>query len=75
MSARSEVRQYEATRPGNGSSRTWSRELGGSRYRFTAVLMPSGERRYFVSRYNGYPDDRFACAWSRCAEWIIPPAV
>jgi hypothetical protein len=69
MSARSQITEHAADRPGNGASRTWSRTIGGQAYSFTAVTMPSGERRYFASRFNGYPGGaRFACAWDQAAE-------
>jgi hypothetical protein len=81
---RSTITDHQPNRPGNGSSRTWSRVLRGVPHRFTAVTMPDGERRYFADRYNGYGDDgtdrgresgmRFGCAWSRVASWIIPPS-
>lgn len=80
---RSEIREEGPSRPGNGTSRTWSRTIAGVPYRFTAVTMPDGERRYTVDRYNGYLDDgteegrargmRWGCAWSP-AHWITVPA-
>lgn len=64
----------EPTREGNGTGYHYSRTIYGVRYGFTAVSMPNGERRYFVTRYNGYGDDgtewgrssgmRFGCAWT-----------
>jgi hypothetical protein len=72
MGQRSMVRVWPADRPGNGTSRTWSRTLGGKAYRFTAVLMPDGERRYFASVFNGYVGgQQFGCAWSRCGQWVV----
>jgi len=78
---RSPVIDHEPDRPGNGSTRTWSRVLRGVPHGFTAVTMPDGERRYFASRYNGYGDDgtdagresgmRYGCAWSRVGAWIV----
>lgn len=74
MGARSTVRQWPADRPGNGTSRTWARTLGGKDYRFTAVLMPSGERRYFARVFNGYVGGkRYGCAWSPAGQWIVRP--
>lgn len=77
---RSEVVEHAPLREGNGSTRTWSRTLRGVPYRFTAVLMPNGERRYVVRRYNGHDDGtpegvrtgmRFDCAWSPVAFWTV----
>jgi len=62
---RSEVRFHEAPKEGHGTYRTWSREIGENRYSFTAVLMPDGERRYSVSRYNGTSVPSFDSAWTR----------
>lgn len=80
---RSKVTDHAPYREGNGSSRTWTRTLRGVPHGFTAVLMPDGERRYAVRRYNGYGDDgtpegrsngmRFGCAWTRVAFWTIKP--
>lgn len=79
---RSQIHVREATRPGNGSSRVWRRTINGRPYGFTAVLMPDGQRRYFVERYNGYlanPDGTpgfnaltFGCAWSPVHAIIVP---
>ena len=45
----------------------------GKDYAFTAVTMRDGERRYFASRFNGYPGGRrFGCAWTPCFEYIVP---
>jgi hypothetical protein len=69
MSERSKVTEQGPEHEGFGTSRSWSRTIQGIRYSFTAVTMPSGERRYFASRFNGYPGGaRFACAWDRAAE-------
>jgi hypothetical protein len=71
---RSAVHESGPMQPGFGSSRTWTRELNGTLYSFNAVLMPDGERRYFVSRFNGYVGGpKFACAWTPCREWIVKP--
>jgi hypothetical protein len=85
---RSEIRHRAEHSTGDvrhGSTRTWRRTLRGVPHAFTAVLMPDGERRYFVSRYNGYCDDgtaegrtfgmRFGCAWSPVASWTLSPEV
>jgi hypothetical protein len=45
VGTRSEVTSHAADRPGNGSSRTWSREIAGTLYAFTLVTMPDGEVR------------------------------
>lgn len=63
----------------------YSRTINGTPYRFTFVLMENGERRHFVSKYNGYCADavasglmtldsvlRFACAWSQAHAIIVP---
>jgi hypothetical protein len=81
--SRGEIHTSLPDRPGNGTSRTWARTIGGARFTFTAVAMPDGERRYFVSRYNGYGDRgtpasrengmRFGCAWSRVHAITIRP--
>jgi len=65
------------SREGNGTSFYWSRTINDTPYSFTLVLMPSGERRYEVKRYNGYCIEsvragyvtveqllRLGCAWS-----------
>lgn len=80
---RSTITEFESLRPGNGTSRSWTRTLNGVLHSFTAVRMPDGERRYFVKAYNGYCDDgtpegrargmRFDCAWTLKRQWIIKP--
>jgi hypothetical protein len=56
-----------------GDSRHWRRTIMGKDYAFTAVTMRDGERRYFASRFNGYPGGRrFGCAWTPCFEYIVP---
>lgn len=76
--ARGEVRTSHSGPPAlRALVRTWTRIIAGVPYGFTAVIMPGGERRYFVSRYNGYCADAlaagttdlatvlaFGCAWS-----------
>lgn len=81
VSGRSEVIEHLPTREGNGTSYTWRRTINGRPYAFNYVAMPNGERRMFVSRYNGYcanPDGTpgrgalaFGCAWSpvRWMQW------
>lgn len=72
MSTRSEVRSAGPFRPGNGSSRYWSRTIQGKLYSFTAVLMPDGERRYVASRLDG-PDGRYDCNWTHnVLKWVFP---
>ncbi|HZZ17166.1 MAG TPA: hypothetical protein VFE08_14525 [Candidatus Sulfotelmatobacter sp.] len=57
-----------------GDSKRWTRTIRGKQYRFNAVLMPDGERRYFASVFNGYAGGpRFACAWTPVLKWIIKP--
>lgn len=75
---RSPVTHHEPLKPGFGSSRTWQRIIGGKRYSFTAILMPSGERRYAASRLD-IPDRamnpetcaQFACYWHRVGFWTV----
>lgn len=72
-----EVSSYfddNARNPGNGVSYYYSRVINGTPYAFTFVLMPNGERRHAVSRYNGYVGGpKFACAWDR-VKFITVPA-
>jgi hypothetical protein len=50
---------------GNGTSFRYQRVIFGALYSFTFVVMPDGETRYFVTRYNGYVGGpKFACAWT-----------
>ena len=59
-------------RPGNGTSRMWTRVILGKLYSFTAVIMPDGERRYFANRFDG-TDSRFDCEWTHdVLAWTIP---
>lgn len=70
---RSAVRVTEPNRPGNGTSRQWTRTLSGKRYGFTAVLMPSGERRYSVSRFDGpHGAPNFDYYWTRLHYIVVP---
>jgi hypothetical protein len=70
---RSAVRVTEPNRPGNGTSRHWTRTLSGKRYSFTAVLMPSGERRYSVSRFDGpHGAPNFDYYWTRLHYVTVP---
>lgn len=69
-----EVTVRMSPREGHGTSYVWSRTFNGVPFWFTFVVMPNGERRYWVTRYNGYGDDgtpegraigrKFGCAWS-----------
>ena len=68
---RSPVTAHDAPKPHHGSSRTWQRVIGGRQYSFTAILMPSGERRYAASRLDG-PDGRFDCNWHRVLFVTVP---
>lgn len=82
ISPRTPIITTEPAREGNGTCRRWSRTINGRPYSFNAVTMPNGERRYFVSRYNGYLSDadglptpgatKWGCAWSPAHEWIVP---
>ena len=79
--ARSQVTDHPALREGFGTSRTWQRTIRGKRYSFTAILMPSGERRYAASRLDvpsGLYEDtaqQFACYWHRVGFWTVPAPV
>lgn len=71
---RSKVSYDPPRTQGSGVIRRWQRVIGGTRYSFTAVTMPDGERRYFASRLTGYAGGpKFACAWKPCAAWTITP--
>lgn len=71
---RSAIYVTEPKRSGDGTSRSWTRTLSGKLYSFTAVLMPSGERRYSISRYDGPGDGRPMSAqyWRRLHFVTIP---
>lgn len=72
---RSAITTTGPSRPGNGTSQSWAREINGTMHTFTAVTMPDGERRYFVSRFNGYAGGpAFACAWTRTHAITVPAA-
>lgn len=77
ISARSGVVIFTPTREGQGTSYHWRRTIGGIPYSFQFVMMPNGERRHFIRKYNGYCAEsvasglmdlakvlRFDCAWS-----------
>lgn len=62
----------------------YRRTINGTPYAFTFVLMRNGDRRHFVSKYNGYLRDsiekgyatlenalRFGCAWSQVHAIIV----
>jgi len=71
---RSNVVMWEPDREGNGRMLMWSRELNGSLYSFTHVVMPDGEVRWFVKVFNGYcGGPSFACAWDQVRSWTIRP--
>jgi hypothetical protein len=73
---RSEITATGPSRPGNGTSLSWGRTINGTMHTFTAVSMPDGEKRYFVSRFNGYVGGpAFGCAWTRVHSIIVPAAV
>lgn len=73
---RSVVHLRTPDREGNGVSRSWTRTIDGQTYAFTVVTMSSGEIRWFVDRFNGYPGGpTFACAWSPGREWTFRLAV
>lgn len=71
---RGAVHVIEAKRLGDGTSRSWTRVLSGKRYSFTAVLMPDGERRYSISRFDG-PEgaSNFAHYWTQVHFVTVPP--
>jgi hypothetical protein len=70
---RSTIQELQPSREGNGSTRRWTREINGHLYSFTAVLMPSGERRYAVDVFNGYAGGpSWGCAWDRVHFVTVP---
>lgn len=71
MSARSEITAHAPSREGNGSTRRWSRTIGGQDYSFNAVLMPDGERRYFATKRRAGQDGRFGHAWQPVLGWTF----
>jgi hypothetical protein len=87
VGARGAVHESKADRPGNGDSRRWSRNIGDWRYSFTLVNMPSGEIRWFVTRYDtpiskwadraSYTNEqarlKFGCYWHPYREWTFKP--
>jgi hypothetical protein len=87
VGTRSTGYMMEPTRPGDGTSRSWSRDIGDYRYSFTLVNMPSGEVRWFVSRYDKpisqYEQEgsvtpeslrmRFGAYWHPYREWTFKP--
>jgi hypothetical protein len=78
---RSNVYTMNPTRPGFGTSRHWARDIGGWRYSFTLVVMPDGEIRWSVSRYDtplneycGLSEQRrmqFGCYWHPYRDWTF----
>lgn len=76
MGERSEVRVTPPSGAGNGTTRRWTRVLGGKRYSFVAVTMPDGELRYFASVWTGrltpegeIDGPNFANEWRRVLAW------
>jgi hypothetical protein len=72
------------SRPGDGTSRSWKRQLGHWLYSFTLVNMPDGEVRWFVRRYDTRVElwttkaeetrrMRFGCYWHPYREWTFKP--
>lgn len=62
--------------PADGSVTThsWTRNIGGRPYRFSRILMASGEVRFSVSKYNGYVGGTaFACAWTQAHFLYVDP--
>jgi len=57
----------------HGSSRRWGRTIQGQAYSFTAVLMPSGERRYFATKLREGKDPRFGSSWKPVLGWTFKP--
>ena len=73
---RGKITERAPLQEGYGTSRRWTRVIRGIRYSFTAVLMPSGERRYAVTRLRPGGDPRFAREWKSVAFWTVrAPAV
>lgn len=73
-SRRSAIQVHAPLRPGNGTSRHWSRRLAGKLYAFAAIAMPNGERRYTVKRFDGRPGtEGFDAYWTRLHFITIPP--
>lgn len=74
-SERSDVIDHPSPKPHHGTSRTWQRTIAGRRYSFNAVLMPSGERRYFARQLEAGRDDHaalFSCYWHPVLSWTFP---
>jgi hypothetical protein len=72
--ARGPVRVHGPYMPGFGTSRQWSRTIAGQTYSFTLVTWPTGEIRWHVTRFNGYPGGpTFGCAWSPHRHWTFKP--
>ena len=71
---RGPVRQHSARMPGHGHYISWTRTIAGVPFNFSIVTMPNGDRRYVVSRYNGYTGGlRFACAWTQVHFITVTP--
>lgn len=63
----------EPKEEGYGTSHGWVRVVYGWPYHFNFVVMPDGEKRLFVSKYNGYIGGvRFGCAWSPVRSYVYP---
>lgn len=75
-SERSAIRVTQPSRPGNGTTRSWTRTLSGKLYGFFLVTMPDGEIRYEIRRYDGSPEGtKFDCDWTRLHFITIPAPV
>lgn len=62
------------SRPGNGLTRSWTKTISDVPYSFRAIIMPDGECRYVVYRFNGYiGGPAFACAWDQVHFITVPP--
>lgn len=66
---RSAVLVLGPLREGNGTAYMWTRRLIGKLYSFHMVIMPDGELRYEVRRYDGpthlLETGTFDCDWTR----------
>jgi hypothetical protein len=74
VTGRTEKQVWVPTEPGRGTSTVWRLNVCGVPYIFTEIKMPDGEWRMSVYKYNGYRGGpKFACAWTRVHQWIVPP--
>ncbi|MFE7796980.1 hypothetical protein [Nocardia sp. NPDC057440] len=75
---RGTITHQPAPMAGHGSTRSWTRRLNGKLFSFIAILMPNGERRYSVARYDGparlLETGAFANDWTRLHFIVVQPA-